>query len=136
MRRKLNASSFDRRKGSVPIASGQKPLIPPNVKDLIERGLISAPTRIFGVYSGKRIQARLDVDGMFSYRGKRYSSPSTAAGRAITATTGSSPPGRLYYSVNGWLFWRVARPDGKSRTLAEIRDQMPRAPRRVKRSLS
>jgi hypothetical protein len=133
MRTKLNASSSDLRRGSAPISSDQP--FPLHVKDLIERGLIPVPTRIFGFHSGKRIQARLGTDGTFSYRGKKYSSPSTAAGQAITATTGSSPPGRLYYSVNGWQFWRVACPDGVSRTLAEIRDQVPPAPGRMTRSL-
>jgi Restriction Enzyme Adenine Methylase Associated len=125
MRTKLDASSSGLRKASMRPVPKQPPL---QVKDLIERGLIPAPTRIFGFHSGKRIQARLSIDGTFSYRGKRYSSPSTAAGQAITATTGSSPPGRLSYSVNGWQFWRVACPDGESRTLDEIRDQMPPAP--------
>jgi hypothetical protein len=133
MRTKTDARSSGLRKASVPIASGQKPLSL-HVKDLIERGLIKAPARLFGFHSGKRIQARLGADGIFSYRGQRYSSPSTAAGRAITATSGSSPPDRRYYSVNGWNFWRVTGPDGESRTLAEIRDQLTPPPRpRTKR---
>src|ERR1700751_5439242 len=59
------------RKASVPTASGQKPLSL-HVKDLIERGLIKAPARLFGFHSGKRIQALLGADGIFSYRGQRY----------------------------------------------------------------
>jgi Restriction Enzyme Adenine Methylase Associated len=98
------------------------------VKDLIEAGLITAPTRVFGIHSAKRIEATLAADGTFSYRGNGYNSPSVAAGRAITTETAISTPGRNYLSINGWKFWQVTYPDGKPRTLAEIRDQMPLRP--------
>jgi hypothetical protein len=125
MRRKLDeAGSADHRKASVSTASGGKPLRV-DVKNLIDSGLIAAPTPIFGFYYGERIRARLDGDGTFSFRRRKYSSPSMAAGQAITANTGASPPGRLYHSVNGWTFWRITRPDGETRTLAEIREQLP-----------
>ena len=58
------------------------------------------------------------------HRGKTYSSPSVAAGRAITTEIGTSSIGRGYLSINGWKFWQVPCPDGKTRTLAEIRDQL------------
>jgi len=95
-----------------------------NVKDLIDSGLIVAPTPIFGFYLGKRIEAHLAADGTISFRRRKYSSPSMAAGQAITASTRTSPPGRLYHSVNGWKFWKVSRADGQW-TLAEIRRQLP-----------
>ena len=117
------AGSSDRQKRSVSTASiGTTPRF--NVKDLINSGLIVAPTPIFGFYLGKRIDARLDADGTFSFRRRKYSSPSMAAGQAITASTGTSPSGRPYYSVNGWKFWKVSRADGQW-TLAEIRRQLP-----------
>lgn len=94
------------------------------VADLIDRGLISAPARIFGYHSGRRIEARLAPDGTISYRGQKYASPSVAAGRAITAATGFSSPGRAYLSINGWLFWHVTGAAGKPRTLAEIRNEI------------
>jgi hypothetical protein len=122
VRRKIDASSSRLRKASMPAPSGRL-----HLRDLIERGLISAPTPIFGFHSGRRIQARLDVDGTISYRRQRYSSPSLAAGQVITARTGFAPPGRPYHSVNGWRFWWVPCPDGESRTLAEIREQMLRS---------
>jgi hypothetical protein len=131
MKRKIDASSSGLRKASTPAPSGlQQRQV--HVRDLIERGLISAPTPVFGVHSGKRIQARLDVDGTISYRRQRYSSPSMAAGQAITSRAGFAPFGRPYHSVNGWKFWRVPSPDGESRTLAEIRDEMLRSPRRAR----
>ena len=61
MRRKIDAGSSDLRKASMPTPSDRKPL-PLRIKDLIERGLIPVPTRIFGFHAGKRIQARLGVE--------------------------------------------------------------------------
>ena len=103
-----------------------------SVKDLIERGLIVAPTKVFGSHGGKIIQATLKKDGTFIYSKEVYASPSVAAGRGITAELGMSTPGRTYASVNGWKFWQVRCPDGTSRSLADIREQMrshPKKPR-------
>jgi hypothetical protein len=94
------------------------------VTDLIDLGLIKAPTAVFGIHAGERIEAVLTADGAFVHRGKSYSSPSVAAGRAITADLGTSTSGRSYLSINGWKFWQVRCPDGKARTLAELRDQL------------
>jgi hypothetical protein len=94
------------------------------VTDLIDHGLINAPTTVFGIYSGKRVEALLTPDGAFVHHSNTYSSPSVAAGRAITAELGASTIGRSYLSINGWKFWRVVCPDGQTRTLADIRDQL------------
>ena len=94
------------------------------VTDLIDHGLIDAPATVFGIHSGKRIEAVLTQDGTFEYRGNVYASPSVAAGRAITTEIGTSSSGRGYLSINGWKFWQVPCPDGKTRTLADLRDQL------------
>jgi hypothetical protein len=94
------------------------------VTDLIDLGLINAPTTVFGTHSGKRIEALLTPDGTFVRGGNVYSSPSVAAGQAITAEVGVSTTGRDYASINGWKFWRVVCPDGKIRSLADIREQL------------
>jgi RAMA domain-containing protein len=94
------------------------------VTDLIDHGPISVPATAFGTHSGKRIEARLTSDGTFVHRGNTYSSPSVAAGRAITAEVDTLSIGRGYLSINGWKFWQVVCPDGKIRTLSEIRDQL------------
>jgi hypothetical protein len=94
------------------------------VTDLIDQGLISTPTTAFGIHSGKRIEALLTPNGIFIHRGNKYSSPSVAAGRAITAEVGVSSFGRSYFSVNGWKFWQVICPDGRSRSLADLRDEL------------
>lgn len=61
------------------------------VTDLIDQGLINPPTTVFGTHSGKPIEALLMPNGTFVHRGNIYSSPSVAAGRAITAEVGSRP---------------------------------------------
>jgi hypothetical protein len=94
------------------------------VTDLIDHGLISAPATVFGIHSGKRFEALLTTDGTFVHRGDVYSSPSVAAGRVITRELGTSSAGRGYLSINGWKFWQVVCPDGKFRTLADLRDQL------------
>jgi hypothetical protein len=94
------------------------------VTDLIDHGLIKAPTTVFGMHSGERVDALLTTDGTFVHRGNTYSSPSVAAGRLITAQLGASTAGRSYASINGWKFWRLDCPDGKIRTLADLRDQL------------
>lgn len=94
------------------------------VTDLIDHGLIKAPTTVFGMHSGKRIEALLTADGTFVHRRNLYSSPSVAAGRAITAALGNLTAGRRYLSINGWKFWQVVCPDGRTRSLADLREQL------------
>jgi hypothetical protein len=94
------------------------------VTDLIDNGLIKAPTTVFGTHSGKRIEALLTEDGRFLHRDIEYSSPSVAAGRVITATLGNLTAGRNYLSINGWKFWQVVCPDGQTRSLADLREQL------------
>jgi hypothetical protein len=94
------------------------------VTDLIDHGFINAPTTVFGMHSGKRIEALLTADGTFVHRRNVYSSPSVAAGRAITAALRTSTAGRGYLSINGWKFWQVVCSDGRTRSLADLRDQL------------
>ena len=84
------------------------------VKELIEAGRLNAPVDIFGIYNGKRVDGRILRNGSIQVAGVEYSSPSVAAGVGITKATGRTTPGRNYFSVNGWKFWRV--PHGKSNT--------------------
>lgn len=97
----------------------------PRVRDLIDRGLIHAPAVVRGVYKGTIIQATIDSDGSFVWNAERFSSPSVAAGRMITAISGDRTPGRGYLSINGWKFWSVKCTDGEFRALIELRDSPP-----------
>src|SRR5258708_4105335 len=96
-------------------------LLSVTVRDLIQVGLIQAPTSVVGRFGTLEIKATLEADGGFR-RGEYYSSsPSVAAGRAITMRTGRTSPGRSYFSVNGWKFWQVMCSDGAVRSLAAVR---------------
>jgi hypothetical protein len=94
------------------------------VTDLIDHGLIRPPITVFGTHSRKRLEALLTHDGTFVHGGNIYASPSVAAGRAVTAEIGVSSIGRNYLSVNGWKFWQMVCPDGKTRSLADLREQL------------
>lgn len=91
------------------------------VKDLIDEGLIIAPSTARGCYQGVKFEAELDSRGEFTWRGQRFSSPSSVAAHAYTAATRRRTPGRAYYSVNGWLIWSVQTPSGEYRPLADVR---------------
>lgn len=90
------------------------------VKDLIDRGAIRVPLTVFGEYRGHQIKAEIIHDGTFRIGKETYSSPSVAAGKAVTLTTGMRTPSRSYLSVNGWKFWMVSA----STSLADIRDSI------------
>lgn len=93
------------------------------VADLIAAGLIVPPATVYGEYGGRRLQATVLKDGSFRYGNAEYSSPSVAAGRAITVETGALTPGRTYFSVNGWKFWRL-QIGGAEHSLASLREQL------------
>lgn len=91
------------------------------VKDLIDLGAIVAPTTLYGERNGHQFEVTLEQDGTFAWKEHKFSSPSVAAGRLITLAMKDRTPGRGYFSVNGWNFWKVLAPDGVARTLSEIR---------------
>lgn len=96
----------------------------PSVSNLIANGAIKAPVQVRGEHKGKSIEAVIQPDGTFLFHGRTFNSPSVAAGFAITAITGATTPGRSYFSVNGWKFWKVAGADGSWRSLLEVRDSL------------
>ena len=95
-----------------------------SVADLIEAGLLRHTARLHGYYGQLRIEATLKRDGTFVCDEVVSSSPSVAAGRAITAKSGQRTPGRTYLSVNGWIFWRVTGRGENARTLADLRREL------------
>lgn len=90
------------------------------VKDLIDKGAIKAPVTVYGEYRGHKIEAEITADGAFRIGNDIYSSPSVAAGKAVTSTTGMRTPSRSYLSVNGWKFWMVSA----SSSLADVRNSL------------
>ena len=91
------------------------------VADLIKAGLIKAPTQASIDYAGRLLRANLGADGQFEVGGKKYRSPSAAAGYAIASGLNRRTANREYLSVNGWKLWRVRDASGKERFLRDIR---------------
>lgn len=100
-----------------------EPLSNLSILSLIESGQIRAPATVRLDSHGTIIEASIQKDGTFLFRGENFASPSVAAGYAITATTGFTTPGRAYASVNGWRFWRIEGRDGRWRSLKSLRDE-------------
>ncbi len=94
---------------------------PVRIVDLIEADLVPTPTKLFGQFREHRIEAMLDGDGTFVCGSTTSSSPSVAAGHGITSKSGQKSPGRNYWSINGWLFWRVSGRHSESKTLNDLR---------------
>jgi hypothetical protein len=91
------------------------------VFDLIKAGLVSRAEKLHGHHGRDRLEATLTGDGTINCGTKNYASPSVAAGEAITTKTGKTTPGRNYFSVNGWRFWRVTDRSGATKSLADLR---------------
>jgi hypothetical protein len=72
---------------------------------------IHRPLRLRGTYKGKVLKARVLRNGVISFCGKRYQSPSTAALAAL--------PTRR--AINGWSFWKFERAPGDWVRLKELR---------------
>jgi len=91
------------------------------INDLIKEGLIKIPTSIFGIFEGRRVEAKIKNNGIVEYKDKEFVSLSMAAGVAITSVSGKKAPGREYYSINGWNFWIIENQDGKLMNLSKLR---------------
>ena len=102
--------------------TGSAPTI--KIVDLIEAGLLPCPAKLYGQYREHRIEATLEGDGTFVCGSITSSSPSVAAGHGITSKNGQKSQGRNYWSINGWLFWRVSGRNGESKTLDDLRHEL------------
>jgi Restriction Enzyme Adenine Methylase Associated len=91
------------------------------ILDLIEAGLLSPSDKLHGNHGETYYEARLESDGTFICGSITSSSPSVAAGQAITARSGQKSPSRSYWSINGWKFWHVSDGDRAGKTLADVR---------------
>ena len=94
------------------------------IVDLMEAGLLSPSAKLHGYHGQNRIDAEVKSDGSFVCGSIISASPSVAAGQAITATSGQRSPGRTYWSINGWQFWRVTHGGRAGRTLADLRREL------------
>jgi len=83
---------------------------------------VKKPFRLRATYKNKTYEARVRTNGMISYRGTLYNSPS-GAGQAVTGKPSA-----------GWHFWRYRNEDGEWVKLAELRKQNPSKTTRGKRT--
>jgi hypothetical protein len=72
---------------------------------------VTRPTRLRARYKGKELKARVLRNGVISFAGKRFQSPSMAACAAL--------PHRR--AINGWYFWTYERAPGDWVRLRELR---------------
>lgn len=74
------------------------------------KGVVEHRYYLRGVYKGVQYRATLRKDGLISYNGKHYESP--------TAATKMIIKGR---AVNGWMFWKFQNDAGAWVTLSHLR---------------
>ena len=86
-----------------------------SLSDLIERGVIVPPLRLHCQYRKRQFEASVLLSGEIEFQGRRYSTPSAAASAARETVTGKP------MATNGWSFWRLDRPDGRSVELGTLR---------------
>ncbi|WP_199223974.1 hypothetical protein [Paraconexibacter algicola] len=85
--------------------------VPGTVADLVAAGLLRAGAELHFKRAGKEATAMVTTSGDIVVDGVTYSSPSTAAQKALDLK-----------AANGWVSWRVG-PTGP--TLADLRVQLP-----------
>lgn len=82
-----------------------------SVPDLLAAGLLSAGATLSFDRAGKHAEASVTSEGHLVVDGKAYSSPSTAAAKALGLK-----------AANGWKSWRIG---SSGPTLADLRAQLP-----------
>lgn len=96
------------------------------LRNLINKGLLKPPCRIFAVYHKERLEATIERDGSVVFQSNHYKSLSLAGGCARNSVIGPPKDGRKYYQTNGWTFWRIEDEEGKTITLHKLREQASR----------
>ena len=87
-----------------------------SLEHLIEAEILKPPLDIHVTLRGQRFTARIEVDGVIVFQGKRYTTPSGAGG-AVRALRGNYP------ASNGWVFWSFTDADGRDQPLSVLRDR-------------
>jgi hypothetical protein len=95
------------------VESGRKPVVVRgrSPSKAVLAAYVSRPLRLRARYKGKTLKARALSNGVISFAGKRYQSPSMAACAAL--------PHRR--AINGWHFWTYERAPGDWVRLKELR---------------
>ena len=89
--------------------------------DLISAGLIIPPQEIRAIYLGKNFTANITKEGKIRFKGKTYSSVSTAATQAKKSISDTAVDNNVL-KTNGWRFWKYCnRETGKWLYLRRLR---------------
>jgi predicted type IV restriction endonuclease len=100
----------------------QHSFIDVTVKQLIDAGLLHAPTELEREYKGKVLKARIEKDGRVTFDRETHHSPSLAGAMARASVIGRKTGGKLP-ATNGWTFWMTKDGSGQLVMLAELRDR-------------
>jgi Restriction Enzyme Adenine Methylase Associated len=100
-------------------AAQGKPALP-GLAGLVQRKGLPLPLDLHTTYRGERAEARIEMDGSVTYRGRSFRSPSLAASAARKAL-GYTGVGKA--ETNGWMFWRYTDRDGVSKKLDTLRSE-------------
>jgi len=93
-----------------------------SLKDLVDAGIIVAPLDIHRNYKQKLHKASIGTDGLISFHGQSFHSPS-GAGRAVRILSGAPPNSA---QTAGWAFWKFVDTDGKAKPISELRQRFLR----------
>ncbi|GIW99321.1 MAG: hypothetical protein KatS3mg111_2654 [Pirellulaceae bacterium] len=85
------------------------------ISDLIARGVLSPPVPLTARYRRRALTATIEADGTIHTAGQSFPNPTAAALHAIRNA------GLSKRSINGWDFWRITLPDGRTQRLGELR---------------
>ena len=78
-----------------------------SLQALISEGVLKAPSELSATYRGHALTATVTEDGALIYGGRRFTSPSKAAGVARKAFYKGSLG---FPATNGWVFWKIKDP--------------------------
>lgn len=102
---------------------GDPPPPPPpgrvTVLDLVQVELLKPQQELFSAYKGRDLRARIEPDGRLRFGDRTVDSPSMAASLAIASVRGKVRG--KYPAAAGWTFWKTTGPDGKQRSLDDVR---------------
>ena len=110
--RRVKQDAADHLSELLGVEHGRKPVVRrQQASKAVLAAYVSRPLSLRARYKGKILKARVLRNGVISFAGKRYQSPSMAARAAL--------PHRR--AVNGWHFWTYERAPGDWVRLKELR---------------
>ena len=90
-----------------------------HLKHVIQAGIVRPPLDLHARYKGQRVSARIEADGTVTFRGRSFTSSSSAASSARRFVSGT-PNAR--FPTNGWTFWQFTDADGQVKSIHALRE--------------